>query len=312
MLIAAHRAQCASWSNRSAPFMTPESAVAFQPGRRFDEDLLRAAAVRFGIPDHGGARQPDFFSPMARPATYWAAGARPRAGGARSLPLLHPQSVRHGGLMRKRCIRYFVTHETLGKRLQPAALGNCSRMQPSKSARSATTRWPRWTPLASPERSRALGTLARRPLETCRAGTYDDFDPLIRSWRLTQDERSSGGAWSGTLTYSSSGRGSRIRLRWPFADLCYTKAWNRGSRSLDRWRHARFGRSVRAADRVAERYPSLLSRPDARVGDPRDGRTARSYCKLHRRGCADRPAIGLTRASHGPPTNVLATRFSLL
>jgi hypothetical protein len=135
------------------------------------------------------------------------------------------------GLMRKRCIRYFVTHETLGKRLQPAALWqlltyctvkerafgdySLAALDPACESLSEAALWER---------------MARRPLETCRAGTYDDFDPLIRfrgDW--TQDERSSGGAWSGTLTYTlEPGAEAGFAFDGRSLTYVYTKAWNRG------------------------------------------------------------------------------------
>ena len=135
------------------------------------------------------------------------------------------------GLMRKRCIRYFVTHETPGKRLQPAALWqlltyctvkerafgdySLAALDPACESLSEAALWER---------------MARRPLETCRAGTYDDFDPLIRfrgDW--TQDERSSGGAWSGTLTYTlEPGAEAGFAFDGRSLTYVYTKAWNRG------------------------------------------------------------------------------------
>jgi dolichol-phosphate mannosyltransferase len=134
-------------------------------------------------------------------------------------------------LMEQWRIRYFVTQPAAAKRIQPAAFwqliayctvperafGNYSlaALDPACESLSEAALWER---------------MARRPLKTCGAGTYDDFDTLIRfrgDW--TQDDRASSGAWSGSLTYTlEPGAEAGFAFDGRALTYVYTKAWNRG------------------------------------------------------------------------------------
>jgi hypothetical protein len=121
-------------------------------------------------------------------------------------------------LMEQWHIRYFVTRETSGKHIRPAAfrqlLSYCTVKDRTFGAYSLL----------------ALDPGCARPLETRRAGTYDDFDPAIRySGDWTQDDQSSVAAVSGTLTYTlQPGAAAGFAFDGRALIYVYTKAWNRG------------------------------------------------------------------------------------
>ncbi|HEY1221675.1 MAG TPA: glycosyltransferase [Bryobacteraceae bacterium] len=134
-------------------------------------------------------------------------------------------------LMEQWHIRYFVTHEMRRERLRPPALlhllGRCTIQERSFGVYSLAVLDPA---CESASEAALKQRVSDAPLETCPAGTYDDFDPLIRfrgDW--TQDEVSSDGALSQTLTYTAE-PGAEAGLAFDGHSLTYvyTRAWNRG------------------------------------------------------------------------------------
>ncbi|MGA2274416.1 MAG: glycosyltransferase family 2 protein [Bryobacteraceae bacterium] len=133
-------------------------------------------------------------------------------------------------LMEQWRIRYFVTRETGGERIRPGALAQllsyCTIKDRTFGAYSLTV----LDPACESASAAALRDRVReRPLETCRAGTYDDFDLRIRfSGDWIQNEDSSG-ALSGTLTYTlEPGAEAGFAFEGHSLTYVYTKAWNRG------------------------------------------------------------------------------------
>jgi dolichol-phosphate mannosyltransferase len=134
-------------------------------------------------------------------------------------------------LMEKWHIRYFVARETPAKRIQPAALWQllsyCTIEDRAFGAYSLVVLDPA---CESASEAALRDRMARRPLVTCPAGTYDDFDPRIRflgDW--IEDAYSSTNAMSGTLTYTlEPGAEARFAFEGRSLTYVYTKAWNRG------------------------------------------------------------------------------------
>ncbi|MGB7761348.1 MAG: glycosyltransferase family 39 protein, partial [Bryobacteraceae bacterium] len=134
-------------------------------------------------------------------------------------------------LMEQWHIRYFVTRESRRERIPPAALWHlldrCTIKERAFGGYSLVALDPA---CESASEAALQERLREAPLETCPAGTYDDFDPLIRfngDW--TQDEGATDGAMSRTLTYTlEPGAEAGFAFDGRSLTYVYTKAWNRG------------------------------------------------------------------------------------
>ena len=198
-------------------------------------------------------------------------------------------------LMRQYQIRYIIDRQAVGKRVQPPSLWQVVTYCTTKVHSFGSYSLLRLDP-ACPDPP------PQPALETCPAGTYDDFDPRVLfrgDW--VQDDDSSAGAVSGMLDlHATAERGGRFCFRRPRVDLCLHQSLEpRHRRGCHRWRHAWVCRSILDPDRMAEpRCLLLLHARPPRAGNTRDRPPQpRRDCKLHRRGCADRQAVDRARCS---------------